>query len=99
METSWDCNGVTDTNYATTENIVVFPNPVLREGSVEITGLPLGDYHVDFSNSLGQSTKTVHSTGDNVQLSIEELDIPSGVYTVRLKEVGGKIYAKRLTIL
>ncbi|OGI88512.1 hypothetical protein A2914_01930 [Candidatus Nomurabacteria bacterium RIFCSPLOWO2_01_FULL_41_21] len=99
MKSSWDCNGVTDTNYATTENIVVFPNPVLREGSVEITGLPLGDYHVDFSNSLGQSTKTVHSTGDNVQLSIEELDIPSGVYTVRLKEVGGKIYAKRLTIL
>ena len=69
--------------------IIIFPNPAKEKVTIE--GLEAAEVQV--FNAFGQLVKTVRDTNE-----IPVVDLPQGVYLVRIADAEGRIYTNRITI-
>jgi hypothetical protein len=69
--------------------IFIFPNPAKEKVTIE--GIEAAEVQV--FNAFGQLVKTVRDTNE-----IPVVDLPQGVYLVRIADAEGRIYTNRITI-
>ena len=77
---------VLDTGYS----ILVRPNPFSDFTTIEVEGLPEGNYQLELMDILGRKVRELKS-GENGVWEIEREDLESGVYLFRIESVGGEL--------
>jgi hypothetical protein len=75
---------------------MIYPNP--SSGNITLTGLPVntGEVKISLINSMGMEVMytTVEDRFDSVDIDLESLDLPRGVYFFRLMVNKGVLIRK-----
>ncbi len=73
--------------------ISLFPNPSKENINIAVSGLRSGEVTIELYNLSGERlysriVETGNRNSGNIRLSVDELDLPSGSYFVRVSEAG-----------
>ncbi len=88
------CLGIND--QAVLDHVMIYPNP--SSGNITLTGLPVntGEVKISLINSMGMEVMytTIEDRFDSVDIDLESLDLPRGVYFFRLMVNKGVLIRK-----
>lgn len=88
------CLGIEDQLFI--EDLMIYPNP--SSGNITISGIPmdLSDIKISLINSIGMEISATHVENgiNSVNLDLESLNLPGGVYFVRILATQGLIIRK-----
>lgn len=78
---------------------LVFPNPATTKLELRTAGLTVGSYTVHLYDLLGRTRLTERFT-DNASNTLEVGDLPTGIYTLTIKDAGGtSLYHQKVSIV